>query len=136
MSPDALFSRFVCMSSAVGPSREGAGLRGAVVSDVSESCLSVIAAPVFGVASPGRLCWRSIEPADHACIATKVGNSAFVVSGLPSGTRTTMLGGVVVWLTRSLVPPRLRTLVCVVARAGTLPVLQGCVGATLACGMY
>ena len=78
VTPDTSLSGSVCMSSAAGPGREGAGLGPAlkdrVVPDFSESCLSVIAASVSSIALPGPSCWRSTEPADRVCIAARVKN--------------------------------------------------------------
>ena len=59
LSPDASSSGSVCMFSALGLGREGARLGraagGAVVQDVAESWLSVIAAPVVDVVLLGSL---------------------------------------------------------------------------------
>ena len=120
VSPDALLSGSVCMSSAAGPSREGVGLGRAVgdgeVPDVAESWLFVIAASVVGVALPGSLRWRSFEPADGACIAARMQNSARAAPRLPSGTCAAMVGGAVVTLTA--VAPVLQPCVAPASYAG------------------
>ena len=102
VSPDVLLSDSVCMSSAAGPGREGAGLRRAVgvevASGFSDSWLSVIASSVPGVLSLGPSCWRSTEFAYCACIATRVGHSVPAASGSLGGTCAAMAGDVAVTL--------------------------------------
>ena len=103
VSPDALLSGSVCMFSALGPGRKGAGLGhlagGGVVPDVSESWLSVIAALVVGVVSPGPSCGLKTDHADRACTAAGVGNAACAAPGSPGGTCANVAAGVVATLT-------------------------------------
>ena len=109
MSPDALLEASVCMSSLVGPGCGGVGLVRAVGDGVASgfqvSGPSVIAFSVPCAMSPVPLCSRCTEPADLTCIASRVGNSARLVSGLLSGTCSVMVGGAVVTLVAlALVP--------------------------------
>ena len=122
LSPDTSSSGSVCMFSALGPVREGAGLGDAagagVVPDLLESRLSLIAASVVGVGLPGSSCGCNTNSADRACTAARVIDAACAASGSPGWTCGSMVGGVVARLpavapaSQPWVPPAAYTGVC------------------------
>ena len=74
--------------------------------------------------------WRSTEPVDCACIATRVGNSARAMSGSLSRTYAVMAGGVLVMLVAvaSVLQPCAPPAACAGACAGPCKCTCRCCG--------
>ena len=102
LSSDAWSSGSVCILSALGPGREGAGpgrtAGGGVVPDVPESRLSVLAAWVVGAASLGLLCGCNSDSEDCACTVARPGGAACAALRSPRRTRGAKVGGAVATL--------------------------------------